>query len=98
MNAIPSGTLNTEPLSKLGRERQSFYRLLTELLTTHCNQYVAIHDQRVVESGPERLALAMRVLQQVGNVDISVGLVSDQPRAIARSGVRRDLSQERPAS
>ena len=81
------------PDSKLERERRAFARLLPQLLATHCGQYVAVHDEQVVDSGADRLEVALRVLRRVGNVDIYVGLVTDQPLPVARSGVRRDLSQ-----
>lgn len=79
--------------SKLERERRAFARLLPRLLTTHPGQYVAIHHEQVVDSGPDRLNVALRVLRSVGNVDIYVGLVGDQPPPLARFGVRRDLSR-----
>ncbi len=79
--------------SKLERERRAFVRLLPQLMTTHHGHYVALHEEQVVDSGPARLEVAMRVLRRVGSVDIYVGLVTDQPLPVARSGVRRDLSQ-----
>lgn len=88
--------LGQPPRSKLERERRAFFCLLPQLLATHRGQYVAIHEEQAVDSGPERLEVAMRVLQRVGNVDIYVGFVGDLPRPVERSGVRRDLSQPRP--
>ena len=46
-------------------------------------------NKQVVDDGPTRLEVAMRVLHRIGNVDIYVGLVSDQPETPLRSGVRR---------
>ena len=77
------------PTSKSEVERRAFYRLLPALLLTHKGQYVAIHEEQVVDAGPIKLEVAMRVLQRVGNVDIFVGLVTDQPEVIYRSGVVR---------
>lgn len=37
--------------SKLRREREAFFRLLPQLLVTHPGQYVAVHDEQVVDSG-----------------------------------------------
>ena len=79
------------PTTKFDLERQAFYRLLPELLRTLNGRYVAIHEEQVVDDGPTRLEVAMRVLQRIGNVDIYVGLVSDQPEAPLRSGVRRAI-------
>lgn len=77
--------------SKWQREHAAFRRLLPQLLATHRGQFVAIHGEQVVESGDEKLALALRVLSRLGNIDIHVGLVTDEPAPIARSGVRREL-------
>ena len=79
------------PATKFDRERQAFYRLLPELLRTLNGRYVAIHEEQVVDDGPTRLEVAMRVLHRIGNVDIYVGLVSDQPEVPLRSGVRRAI-------
>jgi Family of unknown function (DUF5678) len=83
--------LSQPPRSKFERERPAFFRLLPQLLANYPGQYIAIHDEQVVDHGPERLPVAWRVLQRVGNVDIYVGTVGDQPEAVSRSGVRRDL-------
>ncbi len=76
------------PLTKVERERRAFDRLLPELLRTHRGQYVAIHDERVVDSGTVRLELALRVQASVRD-DIYVGLITDVPHPAARSGIRR---------
>ena len=85
--------LDQTPHSKFERERRAFYRLLPQLLATHRGRYVAIHDEQVAASGPNRLEVAMHVLEHSGNVDIFVGLVNDEPEPVMRSGVRRDLSR-----
>jgi len=77
------------PQSKWQREYDAFRRLLPQLLTTHQGRYVAIHDGQVVETGDDKLALALRVLKKVSNVAIHVGLVSAEPVPIERSGLRR---------
>jgi hypothetical protein len=81
--------LPVEPLTKFEREQAAF----TRLLPTHRGQYVAIHDEQVIDTGTNRLEVALRVLKRVGNVDIYVGLVSHQPEPVSRSGVRRTRSQ-----
>lgn len=75
--------------TKWEREYETFRRLLPQLLTTHQGRYVAVHEGQVVDSGDDKLALALRVLAKVGNVPIHVGLVSEEPEPVARSGVRR---------
>ena len=85
-----------EPTStKFERDRRAFHLLLPDLLQTHLGQYVAIHDEQVVDSGPERLEVAMRVLARVGPTDIYVGLVSVVPERAYSSGVIRDASLEK---
>jgi hypothetical protein len=81
----------SRPLTKWEREYQAFRQLLPQLLGTHRGRYVAIHEGQVVDSGEDKVALALRVLAEVGNVAIHVGLVTEEPEPIARSGVRRDL-------
>jgi hypothetical protein len=77
--------------TKWEREYQAFRQLLPELLKTHAGQYVAIHDGEVFDCGTDKIELAVRVLKKVGNVSIHVGLVSDQPTPISRSGLRREI-------
>jgi hypothetical protein len=86
--------LPAAPRTKWEREHQAFRRLLPQLLATHRGQYMAVHNEQVVDSGDDRLALALRVLARIGNVPIHVGRVTEEPEPIARSGVRREL---RPA-
>jgi nicotinamide riboside kinase len=80
------------PLTKFERERRAFYRLLPELLNTHRGQYVAIHDEQVVDSGPVRAEVVFRALDRV-RADIYVGLVSEGPEPMVRSGIRRVLGE-----
>ena len=90
---FPAPVVLPGPLrTKWQREYQAFLRLLPYLLTTYGGRFVAIHDGQVVDSGDDKLALARRVFAKVGNVDIHVGLVTDEPEAVCRSGVRRDLA------
>lgn len=63
------------PPTKFEREQAAFYRLLPELLATHRGQYVAIHEEQVVDSGPDQVEVALRVLKRVGNVALFVHLV-----------------------
>lgn len=81
------------PLTKFERERRAFYRLLPALLETHRGQYVAVHDEQVVDSGANQVEVALRVLRRIGSVPIFVHLVSHGPEQVYRSGVLRDPSQ-----
>jgi hypothetical protein len=87
----PVVSLPPAPRSKWEREYQAFQRLLPQLLATHRGQYVAIHNEQVVDSGDDKLAVALRVLARIGNVPIHVGHVTEGPEPIARSGVRREM-------
>jgi len=76
------------PPTKFERERRAFFRLLPNLLATHHGQYVAIHDEQVVDSGPSRAEVVFRTLERVRS-DIYVGLVSETPEPVVQSGIRR---------
>ncbi len=71
------------PLPKGEREYRAFLRLLRGLLATHAGQYVAVHEEKVVDAGPDDLELVRRVHERFGYVPIHVGLVID-PQPLAR--------------
>jgi len=93
MLIMPAPAVDFQPTAKTKweREHDAFLQLLPQLLVTHRNQHVAIHEGQVVDSDSDRLILALRVLAKVGNVDIHVGWVGDEPPRIERSGVRREI-------
>ncbi len=80
------------PRTKWEREYRAFQRLLPQLLLTQRGLFVAIHEERMIDSDRDEMALIGRVLARIGNVDIHVGLVTDQPEPVYRSGVVRGLS------
>lgn len=59
------------------REYKAFLRLLPQLLPTFRGKYVAIHDEQVIDSDSDDIALVQRVHERVGYVPIHVGLVVD---------------------
>jgi hypothetical protein len=66
---------------------------LPELLKSYRDQFVAIHDGIVVESGPDKLDVAGRAYARFGYVPIYVSKVTDQPQPpirvpSARSAIR----------
>jgi hypothetical protein len=83
---LPAPRIDLMPpsLTKWEREYEAFRRQPPALLSTHRGQYVAIHDGQVVKSGNDRLEVIFRALEKAGNVDIHVGLVTDQQESAIR--------------
>jgi hypothetical protein len=79
------------PGNKWEREYRAFRRILPQLLETQRGRYVAVHDEKVIDSDTDAMTLILRVLAKVGNVAIHVGLVTDEPEPVYRSGVVRVL-------
>lgn len=76
---------------KWERERRAFVRMLPDLLVTHRDQFVAVHQGQVVASGPEKVSVALQAYREHGQIPIYVGLVSDQPPLPARLPSPRTL-------
>jgi hypothetical protein len=81
---LPAPVLPAPPEDKFQKEQQAFHRLLPELLRTHRDQYVAIHEGQVVDSGPDQIEVAKRAYARFGYVPILVTLVTDRPRPVIR--------------
>jgi len=79
--------------SKWEREQQAFRRLLPDLLKTHRGQYVAIHNEQVVGSGPDQFELARESYQRFGYVPIYVGLITDEPARPTRIRTSRIIGR-----
>jgi hypothetical protein len=75
----PTLPLRGNPHSKWEREYLAFQRLLPQLLLTHRGQYVALHEEQVVDSDTDEIALILRVHTRHGYVPIHVDLVTEQP-------------------
>jgi hypothetical protein len=73
-----------QPHPKWVREHEAFQKLLPQLLQTHRDKYVAIHEGKVVESGDDLISVALRAYKKHGYVPILVDLVTDQPKPIVR--------------
>jgi hypothetical protein len=67
---------------KFNHEWAAFHELLPELLKTHCGQYVAIHEGRVVGSGTDKVAVSMDAHRQFGNISILVREVTETPHVV----------------
>ena len=88
---VDAGILPTPSISwpatskgKWQREHDAFQKLRPQLLQTHQGKFVAIHEGRVVESGDDKIDVALRAYGSGGCVPIFVGLVTDQPALIER--------------
>lgn len=82
---LPAPQIDWPPAeTKWERERRAFHRLLPSLLATHRDKYVAIHEERVVDSGDDKVALALRAYDKFGYVPIFVSLVTDVPQRPVR--------------
>ena len=79
LDVLPAPVLPVPLKDKWRQEQEAFRRLFPELLKTHRNQYVAVQAGHVVESGPDKLAVAERAYAKFGYVPIYVSLVTDQP-------------------
>jgi hypothetical protein len=81
---LPAPVLPSLQGDKFRREQRAFQRLFPELLRTHRDQYVAIHEGQLVVSGPDQIEVAERAYARFGYVPILVTLVTDQPRPVVR--------------
>jgi hypothetical protein len=84
VETLPAPVVPTGGENKWRREQQAFRRLLPDLLKSNPNQYVAIHEGKVVEVGSDKLEVAGRAYARFGYVPIYVSLVTDQPLAPIR--------------
>jgi hypothetical protein len=82
------------PENKWQREYQAFLRMLPALLETHRNKFVAIHEEKLVDSGDDKVALALRVYTQHGYLPIYVGQVVERPIRPERLPSPRLLNSE----
>ena len=92
---LPAPVVNLPPPpdNKWRREQHAFIRLLPELLKTHKGKYVAIHEERLVESGDDVISVAMRAYDRYGYVPIYVGLCTDEPQPVVRIPTPRFIPQ-----
>jgi hypothetical protein len=81
---VPVLSIALQPLTKWEREYQAFQRLLPQLLATRRDHYVAIHEERVVDTDPDDIALIQRVHARYGYVPIHVDRVTELPPRPAR--------------
>jgi hypothetical protein len=102
---LPEGSLVTvpwesdlphPPRNKWEREYQTFLQLRPGLLESHRNQFVAIHEGQVVDSGDDAVTVALRVYARYGQVPIYVGQVTERRRVVRMPSVVRNASGPTP--
>jgi hypothetical protein len=93
----PEITLPGPPDDKFHREQRAFFRLLPELLKTHRGQYVAVHEERVVESGATLPEVALRAYSQFGAQPMCITLVTERSSPPERIPHARIPSPLRPS-
>jgi hypothetical protein len=90
---LQAPVLPEPPEDKFLKEQRAVHRLLPELLQSHRNEFVAIHEEQVVESGTDQIDVAERAYARFGYVPILVTLVTSQPRKPIRIPSPRVLRQ-----
>ncbi len=65
-----------------------FLEMLPDLLQTHRDKYVAVHEGRVVDSGDDKIELGLRAYKKYGYIPIYVGLVSVTPPVYRMPSIR----------
>jgi hypothetical protein len=84
--------LGTPTEDKWSREQRAFRRLLPTLLQTHKGQYVAIHNEEVVDRDNDLVGLGRRVYRRYGYIPIYMDLVMERP-VVVRIPHYRIISQ-----
>ena len=91
IETLPAPDLSAPHDDKWRREQRAFRQLLPELLRTHLDKFVAIHEGRVVESGVDKLEVARRAYERFGYIPIFVSRVDANSPAPARMPSPRRL-------
>jgi hypothetical protein len=82
------------PETKWQREHRAYLKMYPQLLQTHRGKYVAIHEGKLVESGDDKIEVALRAYARHGYVPIYVTLVTDEPPQVVRIPSPRIIRQE----
>jgi hypothetical protein len=65
--------------AKLDREIEAFLGMHGELRRQYLGQWVAIHDQTLVDHDPDQMALYQRIRARFGRTSVLIRRVSDEP-------------------
>ena len=66
VESLPAPDLTVPGDDKWRQEQRAFHRLLPDLLRTHRDLFVAIHEGRVIESGDDKLEVAQCAYNRFG--------------------------------
>jgi hypothetical protein len=66
-------------LAKLDAEIAAYERLHPELRQKYCGQWIAVHEQKLVDHDSDRTALYRRVRAQYGRTAVLIRQVTEQP-------------------
>jgi hypothetical protein len=88
---LPAPELSPREQDKWRQEQRAFLRLLPELLLTHRDHFVAVHEGQVVASGEDKIAVASRAYERFSYVPIYVTRVSEEPPTPLRIPSPRQL-------
>lgn len=64
---------------KIRSETDAFHRLFGNLVRDYFGQYVAIHNQEVIDHDPDLRALHLRVHARLGRMPVLLKQVTDEP-------------------
>jgi len=73
-------------------ERDAFFRLLPNLLSSHRGRFVAVYQGNIVAEGCDQVEVAAQAYERVGYVPVYVGRVSVEPEPPVRLPSPRLLS------
>jgi hypothetical protein len=92
-NVLPAPKIDPFPPTddKWEKEKRAFHRLRPSLLRSHLGKYVAIHHCKVVDSGNDKIELAMRVYKRFGYIPIYVSQVLAEPALPVRMPSPRSI-------
>ena len=81
---LAAPVLNPAEKPKWEREYDAFVAMFPDLFPEYEEQFVAVHEGRIVASGADEIEVATTAYRQFGYQPIYVGRVSRNPSEVAR--------------
>jgi hypothetical protein len=75
------------------RDMNAFHEMFEGLLAKYEGQYVVIHNEKIVSSGPDRTEAILAAYKLLGYVSVYAGHVSRKREPVSRSGVIREVRE-----